>query len=408
MESHLSKREKKLFSLPERLCLFDLTNTYFEGKATNNPKASRGHSKEKRTDCKLITLALIVDESGFAKYSQLYPGNQYEGRTLVEMIESLTKVRPDLASDRTVVIDAGIANEENIQYLHANKFHYIVVDRGNVSDMDTGDMKTIREDKNGVQVEVKRYEKEGEVYLLCRSAGGKEKDKSIRTRQEDIFLERVKFYQGGLGKKGRTKRYSKIIEMIGRLREKYPRASKVYDIEVIPADAPSKDKSVHAKEIIYKKREGYEEAGKRDGCYLLRTDRNDLSDKEIWETYVMLTRVEKAFRNLKSSLGLRPNFHQKEKRADAHMFISVLAYHILHAIELGMRKTGDHRSWESIKAVLSTHQRLTIEYNQKTQKEIQRHHIRLCSNPEPEHKKIYKALGLGFIPLPRKFYTVQQ
>jgi len=109
----------------------------------------------------------------------------------------------------------------------------------------------------------------------------------------------------------------------------------------------------------------------------------------------MLTRVESAFRSLKSSLGLRPNFHQNEDRADAHMFISVLAYHILHTIEYRLRQYNDNRSWATIRDILSTHQWLTIEYNIKDQGQIQRHHLRLCSNADPEHRQIYKRLGLN-------------
>lgn len=129
IETHLSMKEKELFSLPETLCFFDLTNTYMEGQASGNSKAKRGHSKEKRSDCKLLTLALIVDEQGFAKYSHLYAGNQSEGKTLPEMIESLVKVRPDLSTNRTVIMDAGIATAENIKYLKENQFHYIVSER---------------------------------------------------------------------------------------------------------------------------------------------------------------------------------------------------------------------------------------------------------------------------------------
>ena len=135
---------------------------------------------------------------------------------------------------------------------------------------------------------------------------------------------------------------------------------------------------------------------------MLRTDRLDLTDAQIWETYVMLTRVESAFRSLKSSLGLRSNFHQNEYRADTHLFISVLAYHILHTVEYKLRQCGDHRCWATVRDILSTHQRLTVEYNVKQQDRVQRNHLRLCSNPEPEHRQIYARLNLKEIPLPRK------
>jgi len=411
LEVHLSKREKELFSLPEKICLFDLTNTYFEGKAERNPKAQRGRSKERRSDCKLQTLALIVDELGFSKYSRLYPGNQYEGGTLGEIIESLTEARPELAGDRTVIIDAGIAKEENIQYLKENNFHYIAVSRG-MSDFtpdDTDDMKIIRRnDKHSLKIEVKRCQKDSEVYLLCRSTVRQHRDRSIRTQFEQLFLERLEYYKNGLIKKGHTKRYAKVVEMIGRLRGKYPRVSKMYEVEVIAEEAFSRKKNLNAIDIVWKKRKEYEEQEKLDGCYVLRTDRDDLSDKDIWETYVMITRVENAFRSIKSSLGLRPNFHRTGDRVDTHMFISVLAYHILHAIEHRLSINGDNRCWRTIKKILSTNQRLTIQYNEKTKTGVQRHYMRICSKAEVEHKIIYKTLGLDLVPLPKKRNITQK
>lgn len=406
LEAHLADREKDLFDLPERICLFDLTNSYFEGNAADNPKARRGHSKEKRSDCKLLTLALVVDELGFAKYSRLYPGNQAECNTFKEILESVVALRPTLARDRTVIIDAGIATEDNVSFLKARGFHYIIVQRGKAdfTPDDTSTMTVIR-DNDQYTLEVKRHELENEALLLCRSTGRTGKDRGIRSRQEKLFLERLEYYRDGLGKKGRTKRYQKVVEMIGRLREKYPRASRLYDIDVIPAE--STGNRLDAREIVWEKRPRYDTECRFEGCYVLRTDHTRWSDQEIWETYVMLTRVEKAFRSLKSSLGLRPNFHQMELRADTHMFISVLAYHILHAIEHKLRLVGDHRSWASIRDILSTHQRLTVEFNVKERETIERHHLRLSSTAEPEHRQLYQHLGIKEEPLPRKTMAVK-
>lgn len=408
IETHLSIKEKELFSLPETLCFFDLTNTYMEGEAHGNPKAKRGLSKEKRSDCKLLTLALIVDEQGFAKYSHLYAGNQSECNTLPEMIESLVKVRPDLSTHRTVIMDAGIATADNINYLKKNHFHYIVVSRSKseFSPDDTEQMRVVhQDDERNFKLEVVRHEKEGEAYLLCRSTGRVLKDKSIRVTQENLFIERLEYYKNGLSKKGHTKDYTKIVEMIGRLREKYPRASKLYDVTVVSEQPPSSSEKCHAMDIIWKKR--VEDQLSMDGCYILRTDHMDMTDLTIWKTYVMLTRVESAFRCLKSSLGLRPVFHQIERRTDAHMFVSVLAYHILHIIEQRLRLHGDHRSWETIREILSTHKRLTIEYNVKEQKQTIHYHLNLCSKPEPTHKEIYYRLGLSGVPLSRRYVTVK-
>lgn len=406
IEGHLARREKDLFDLPERICLFDLTNTYFEGQAAANAKAKRGRSKEKRSDCKLLTLALVVDEHGFAKYSRLYPGNQAECHTLAGIIESLVALRPNLAKDRTVIIDAGIATEDNVAFLKENGFHYIVVQRGKAdfTPDDTQSMHIIRQSEQ-YTLEVKRHQRDNEARLLCRSSGRMGKDNGIRGRQEKLFLERLQYYHDGLGQKGHTKRYPKVLEMIGRLREKYPRASKLYDVDVQVDQTPST--KAKAKAIVWQKRKHYDTQRQFEGCYVLRTDRTELTDQQIWETYVMLTRVESAFRSLKSSLGLRPNFHQNEARADAHLFISVLAYHLLHTIEYKLRLCGDHRSWATIREILSSHQRLSIEYNVKEHHQIQRSHLRLCSNAEPEHRQIYQRLNLKEIALPRKITAVK-
>jgi transposase len=406
LENHLSSHERDLFDLPERLFLFDLTNTYFEGEQAANGKAKRGHSKEKRTDCKLLTLALVVDEDGFPKYSRLYPGNQAECQTLAEIIQSLVELRPNLAKDKTVVIDAGIATQENVAFLKEQGFHYIVVQRGKAdfTPDETDSMQAIRETQQ-YKLEVKRHQDSNEAFILCRSAGRVEKDQGIRSRQERLFLERLQYYQDGLGKKGHTKIYAKVMEMIGRLREKYPRASKLYEVNVQADETPGKKAKV--KTIAWEKRGCYDAERKFEGCYVLRTDRIDLNDRQIWETYVMLTRVESAFRSLKSSLGLRPNFHQIEERADAHLFISVLAYHILHTIEYRLRLNGDHRSWKTIRNILSTHQRLSVEYDVKEQNHIRHGYVRLCSNAELEHRQIYEHLNLKEVPLQRKIVHVK-
>jgi len=177
--------------------------------------------------------------------------------------------------------------------------------------------------------------------------------------------------------------------------------SRLYKVELICEEKPSSAKNMKVIDMRWEKTESYQHAEARDGCYVLRTDRSDLSDKEIWETYVTLTRIEKSFRGLKSSLGLRPNFHRDEDRIDAHMFVSVLAYHMMNAIEFQMRKADDHRSWDSLKDVLSTHQRITVEYREQVGSQWVQQAIRLCSMPEEAHKQIYRTLGLNMTPLPK-------
>lgn len=412
LEKHLCMREKDIFSLSEKLFFLDLTNSYFEGQADGNPKATWGRSKEKRSDCKLVSLGLIIDELGFAKYSELFAGNQHEAEVLSVMINSLEQhLEPQ--TDRTVVIDAGIATSENISWLKENQYHYIAVNRGAWPfEQDYSEMKVIREDKTkGIKIEVKRFVHQGEAYILCRSEKKAKKEQSMRTRVEELFLDRLSYYKAGLHLPHRTKKYTKALELVGRLKEKYPRAAKLYNVEVIPeAEKPATDKSLCAVDIVWEKKDvNYEREISHEGSYILRTDRVDLSDEEIWNIYIMLRHIEYAFKSMKSSLGLRPNFHQKEDRVDNHMFISVAAYHILHIIESRLRANGDHRNWNTIRNVLSTHERLTIGYKVKEEDgSIRQKHVRLNSRLEPEHVEIYKMFNLSGVPLPRKRLAYNQ
>lgn len=404
LEKHLTIREKDLFSLDESIVLYDLTNTYFEGQCAGNPKAAYGRSKEKRSDCKLATLGFVVDGEGFARYSKIYPGNQYEAGTFVQVVGELEKHMMKRVQ-ATIVMDAGIATKENVGWLKENGYSYIVVNRGKPAfEIDFKDMSVIKEDvEKGIKIEVKRYEQKGEIYLLVKSERKRLKEASMMGRVEQLLIDRLAYYKNGLGKKNHVKKYSKVVEMIGRLKEKYSRAAGLYEITVIPEKDGMKD-IVNALDIQWNRKEPrYDEKSKSEGTYVLRTNRFDLTDDQIWRTYIILGRIETAFKDMKSHLGLRPNFHQIEERVDAHMFISVLAYHLMHAIEHKMRLAGDSRSWWTIKTILCTHERMTVEYISKDDKGFRYNNkLRLNSRLEPEHLEIYTKLGLSGRSLARR------
>ena len=407
VERHLTSRECDLFSLEESIVLYDLTNTYFEGRCAGNPKAAYGKSKEKRSDCKLATMGLVVDSEGFAKYSSIYPGNQYEADTFQQILSELEKHLLK-RTKATIVLDAGVATQENIGWLEQRGYPYIVVNRGKAPfEVSFDDMSIIKEDQQkGVKIEAKRYEQEGTVYILVKSEQKRLKEASMMGRVEQLLLDRLEYYKSGLGKKHRVKKYSTVVEMVGRLKEKYSRAAQLYQITVIPEKDGGKD-AVNAVDIQWRRKDGrYDEATKREGTYILRTNRCDLTDQQIWQIYIMLGRIETAFKDMKSHLGLRPNFHQKGQRVDAHMFISVLAYHLMHAIEHKLRLAGDSRSWWTIKSILRTHERMTIEYISKDAEGTRYHNtMRLNSRLEPDHLEIYTKLGLPGKPLHRRLLS---
>ena len=193
--------------------------------------------------------------------------------------------------------------------------------------------------------------------------------------------------------KGCTKRYDKVLQRIGRLKEKYQQIARCYQIQV-------EEKDGQACRITWEYLK--EQSDQRfSGAYFLRTDRFDLSEQDIWSIYVMLTQLEDAFRTLTSELLLRPVFHQKETRNDAHIFITLLAYHVLHSIRTGLKQQGINMSWRQIRDRMSTHCRLTNRIKTRDGHIL---FIRKCSEPEDFHKTIYDALRLDYIPCKTKKY----
>ena len=402
IERYLCERERELFSLKESVILYDLTNTYFEGDGKKNRKAKRGHSKEKRYDRPLVTLGLVMDEEGFPRASKIFKGNVSEAATLEEMIEALEgggiKINRSRKKDITVVIDAGIASEENIEYLKAKGYDYICVARNKPVELwslRNDSLLTIRED-NKNKVEVKLIRQDGESVLYCRSFLKEKKEQAMKTLFQERFEEGLKSIEESLRKKGGTKKYEKVIERIGRLKGKYPAIAHFYDIRV-------EKKGRNASGINWKLDNPEKVENRFSGSYFLRTSRTDLREEQIWSLYVMLTNVEEAFRCLKSDLKLRPVEHQKEERVDAHAFIVLLAYHLLISIQKKLRAQGIHMRWPHIRNLLSTHVRIT---NGMTNKEGERIYIRKTSIAEPFHKKIYDALGLSHCPLKAKRFKV--
>jgi transposase len=386
IEEHLNWRERTLFDLEERIILYDLTNTFFEGSCRYNKKAHFTSSKDKRWDCPLVTLGLVLGESGFPKKSKVFPGNASEPWTLKEMIQDLSCERSLLKP--TIVLDAGLATEANIRWLKENQYTYLVVSRVKKKEIPPHvDMITIKEDKKTiVRAGLLKRKDSDEQVLYCHSSTKEKKEEAIKGLFAKRFEEELERTHQALFKKGGTKRYDKVLERVGRLKERFKRIAHRYEITV--KKDPKTDKAVR---IDWHQKEG---EGK-DGLYLLRTNIHGLTETEIWNIYNMLTDVEDAFCCMKSELGLRSVHHQREYRVDGHLFITVLAYHVLHMIRFKLGQRGIHHDWETIRDLLSTHVRITTTMKRRDGKMI---HIRKSSRPELFHKEIYNALNLPLTP----------
>jgi transposase len=407
IEAALAERERTLFSLDQTVFLYDVTSTFFEGRALANPKAKRGYSRDHRPDCKQVLIGLAVNRDGFPLAHEVFAGNRHDSTTLEQMLTALDQ-RVGLHPGQTVVVDRGMSGEENLTKIVAKKLHYLVAEPYGArsdwveefeNDEDFGEVKREPSPTNPFQrkstIRVKMRRVGGETHVLCLSSERKEKDRAIRQAHEKkLLVDLEKLVKRVTKGKGRGTKPAEVLESIGRLKERYSRVARYYRMEY---DSQTK---VFRYSLDEAKRA---RAEKLDGSYLLKTDREDLSAEEAWRIYTLLTRAEAAFRTLKSPLGERPIFHHKEGRVEAHIFLCVLAYHLLMSIEKTLLDADVHTSWATVRETLKTHQVNTVVLPADGGMELR---IRQGTTPEAAHRELYQKLRVGSeIVRPRKTWS---
>jgi len=363
--------------------LYDLTNTYFEGQAKQNPKAQFGVSKEKRRDCPLVTLGLVLNQHGFLSRSEFLPGNIGEPKSLKGAIEALSS-KEDLFKP-TIVMDAGIATEENLQWLRVNGYTYIVSARQKAPAIEIEGEPVMVGNSEKYQVKVFELPVNGqEKWLHCESPAKEATASSMKTFFQKRLEEDLGKLSAALQKPQGRKKLPKVLERIGRVREKHRAISGCYEINVIPSDDGLTAIRIEWR-VLSEKIED-----KLTGRYYLRTNLLQLGAKELWDIYNSIRTVEDAFRFMKSSLGMRPVYHQKEKRVDGHLWITILAYTLIQDILYRLRAKGITHSWETIRTQLNSRVRVSMRAKTDTAAVV---HLRTTTEAEQFHLQIYKALG---------------
>lgn len=389
IEAHLFSSIQTLFSLEETVTLYDLTNTYVEGEAAANAKARHGRSKEKRTDCPLITLGLVLDGSGFIRRSKTFAGNVSEGATLAGMLSGL-----GVPAGAMVVMDAGIASEANVTWLSEHGYRYLVVRRGGTRQFDESRAITI-ETAGGEPLLLQKVVREDgqEVELYCHSAGREAKETAMLARFSQSFEAGLQKIAEGLNKARTEKGVDKLLERIGRLKEKSRGASQHYTVTLVGEDSEKKGKRATALTWVKNPVDGT--MATHPGVYCLRSNEMDWDEERLWRTYTMLTDLESVFRSLKSELGLRPVFHQKEDRSDGHLFMTVLAYQCVQLLRTPLKKAGIGDSWAMLRKTLSVQRRVTTSLRRKDGRTV---HVRKSTVAEPALMAIYQALNINPAP----------
>ena len=314
----------------------------------------RGRSKEKCSDCPLVTLAVVLDGSGFVRRSRVFPGNASEPQTLEDMLT-------DLAAPKgaTVAMDAGIATEANLVWLRAHDYHYVVVSRKRERQFDP-EMASEVQSAGDVTIKIHRVfdANNAEAHLYCHSPAREQKDRAIDDAKGNRFEAALQKLAEGLAKPSGAKAMSKVMEQIGRAKQRYARAAQHYHIDVVPDESGE-----NAAAITWKKQVKQGSAAMYPGVYCLRT----------------------------TLIDLRPVYHPVERRVERHLFISVLAYHFVHALRLQLKAKGVDDAWDTLRETLAGQQRITTTLQRRDGRTV---HVRKATRPEPHQQKILEILGL--------------
>ncbi len=382
IEQHLFGAAADLFGIAPTVTLYDLTNTYFEGAAAAIPKAARGHSKEKRSDCPLLTIGLVLDASGFVRRSQVFSGSVREQDTLESMLAAL-----GAPGGALVVMDRGIATADRVAWLREAGYRYLVVSRERRRAFDAA-AATIHDTRGGRTVHLQRAASraDGEVRLHCHSPERAEKENAILERFSKRFEEALGTLSEGLARPRTVKRLDKVHERVGRLKARHGRVAQHYDIEVVADESGDRAAAVN-----WTRRPAEGSMATHPGVYCLRTNVAGWDDATLWRTYTTLTDLEAVFRSLKSELGLRPIHHRKPVRAEGHLFITVVAYQAVQVIRRRLAAAGERASWTTLRGILAGQQRVTATFRRADGRTL---HVRTATVAEPAQKAIYDALGI--------------
>lgn len=398
LEDHLCRRTDSLFNVSNRLVLFDLTNFYFEGRKDGSAKAKFGRSKEKRSDCKLLVLALCINAEGFIRYSSILAGNTADPDSLPNMIDTLsskTRVPSGNGSQKTlVVIDAGIATEDNLEKIKSKGYNYLCVSRRRLTDYELADdMKTVTvldSRKQTISLREVKREADGDYYLEINSPGKALKESSMNRKFKERFELELAKARESLGKPRGKKNYEKVIERVGRAIGKYPSIAKYYVIEY-ERDEANKE---NMKDIRWRIALP-ESVDKDNGMYFLRTNVDKIDEKTTWNYYNLIREIECTNRQLKTDLNLRPIYHQKDKASDAHLFLGLLAYWIVNTIRHKLKGHGETCYWTEIVRRMSTQKAVTTEATNALGEKVL---MRLCSEPTKVAGDIYDKLKYKKMP----------
>lgn len=395
IEQHLSTTTNELFDLDDKIILYDLTNTYFEGSMRKSKVAKFGRSKEKRNDAKLVVLAAVVNTEGFLKHSEIFEGNLADSKSLEKIIDKLSQKTN--AEKQIVVLDAGIASEDNLALLKTKGYDYMCVSRSGLRkyEIDTSTKEVEVKDNKGQSIKLQKVKipNTTDTFIEVKSKNKALKESGMNGSFAQKFEQGLEEIKNSLTKKNGTKKLTKVWERIGRLKQKYASIAKYYNIETLTNAANI------ATELKYKQLE----VEKKEGIYLLRTTLNTNDEKTHWKIYNTIREIEAAFRILKTDLDLRPIYHKTDEASKAHLHLGLLGYWLVNTVRYQLKQKGINHNWQEIVRIMNTQKIVTTTIVNQYEQTIA---IRQCSEPSIKTTAIYNALNYKSKPFSQLKFVV--
>lgn len=400
IEKELYNNLCNLFSGRSKIVIYDLTNMYFTGQMQGSKKAQFGRSKQKQTGSRLIGLALSIDSLGFVRYSKFYNGNISEPETFEDMLNDVT-CQLDIKGEKPIIVmDAGIATEDNLKIIRNNNYDYVCVSRTVPKDfIKLSEKAEAITDNRGNKIELTKATIEGKEdnFLHIKSDQKLKKEKSIDNKLTQRLESQLQDIKDKLPRKGTLKRTEKVHEKVGGIKAKLSKIGWLYTIKY------TEDKERGIVTDIHWHRE--KEREKPKGEYFLRYTNDAVTETDVWDVYNMTRDVEAVFRCLKTDLEIRPIHHQKDKYIEPHLWLGILAYQIVNYTRRRLKENNIDYSWSTIVEKMKSMQSSIVNVNNKDNKKL---YIKLCTRPTKDQKQIFDSHDFKHRPYVRKTKVVPQ
>jgi transposase len=387
LEAHLSKRCGELFAIQNEVLLYDVTSTYFEGQANGNPQARRGYSRDHRPDCKQVCIALVVTFDGFPLGYEVFAGNTHDSRTLQTIVATM-EARHGVMG-RVWITDRGMASAENLAWLRQTGRRYIIgapkaeLKKFAVELARADGWRTVHE---GVEVKLAPHPETGETVILCRSADRRSKEQAMHDKFSRRIEEALDRLAARIARSKKRLDAATVNRQIGRILQQNQRAAARFTIALEPDSCPAGFRLRADHNASFD-----DWAALSEGAYLLRSNITDWSDQQLWKAYIQLTQAEAAFRIQKDQLNVRPIWHQREDRVQAHILVCFLAFVLWKSLEMWQQRAGLGNSPRTILEELARIQANDVVLPTTTHGQIR---LRCVSQPDPAQATLLDRLGI--------------